>query len=92
MMQATATDNVAVASVSFTIDSTLVGTATVPPYELASDTSAFGDGAHVVTATATDSSDNSAASSVSVTVNNGASRSMGLPRSKPVRIRLSGCQ
>jgi len=67
---AAADDNVAVESVTFTIDTTELGTVTTPPYEMSWFTTAFADGNHTVTATATDTSSNQNSSSINVTVDN----------------------
>ncbi len=83
-LAATASDNVAVSSVQFKIDGSSVGSAdTVSPYTYTWDSSTVADGAHTVSATATDSSNNSTTSStVSITVDNTAPvRSAGSPSS-----------
>ncbi|MEO1574754.1 MAG: Ig-like domain-containing protein, partial [Pseudomonadota bacterium] len=54
----TASDDVAVAQVSVTVDGLLIGTATAPPYVLTWDSSGALDGQHVVTATAQDTAGN----------------------------------
>jgi hypothetical protein len=70
---ASADDDVAVASVRFFIDGTLVATSSIAPYAGAIDTAALSNGAHSLTAVATDTSSNSTTSApVSVTVANAA--------------------
>ena len=68
LVQATASDNAGVASVSFSVDSTSLGTDTTPPYEVNWDTSTYINGGYTVTALATDTSGLTAMSSVNVTV------------------------
>ncbi len=68
---ATATDDVAVASVGFLVDGTLVSTSTVAPYAAAIDTTTLTNGSHTLTAVATDASDNSTTSAaVAITIAN----------------------
>ncbi|HEV3485705.1 MAG TPA: Ig-like domain-containing protein, partial [Vicinamibacterales bacterium] len=56
---ATATDDTAVASVEFFVDGAPVGTAmTTAPYQLGWDTTAYPDGAHILTAVARDTAGN----------------------------------
>ena len=71
-LTATATDNVAVASVQFKVDSASTGPAiTATPFNYSLNTTALSDGNHVLTAVATDTSGNAATSaSVLVKVNN----------------------
>lgn len=70
LVAATATDDVAVASVSFVAGATPLGTLTSAPYELTWDTTTYANGAQQVTATALDTSGNSADATINVTVNN----------------------
>jgi hypothetical protein len=69
---ASATDNVAVASVQFQLDGVALGAAiTNSPYTYSWTTTSIADGSHTLTAVATDTSHNSATSSpVTVTVSN----------------------
>lgn len=68
---ANASDNVAVRSVQFQIDGVNLGPAgTAAPFRATWNTAVSGNGPHTITAIATDTSANSSASSVSVTVNN----------------------
>ena len=71
LVSATAGDNVAVASVSFAVGATPLGTLTSAPYEVNWDTTAYTNGGYPVTATATDTSGNIANTVVNVTVDNG---------------------
>jgi Bacterial lectin/Bacterial Ig domain/Abnormal spindle-like microcephaly-assoc'd, ASPM-SPD-2-Hydin len=73
-LTASASDNVAVAGVQFSIDGTKVGPLlTAAPYTTSIDTTTLTNGTHTVTATATDTSGNAATSApVSVTVANSA--------------------
>lgn len=70
-LSALAADNVAVASVTFSVDGAQIGQDVAAPYTLSWNSTSVGNGAHTITATAVDSAGNSATSSVSVTVNNG---------------------
>jgi hypothetical protein len=66
-LAATASDNVAVASVQFAVDGTNVGApVTSSPYQVSWDSSKIGDGTHTITAKATDTSGNTATSSVTI--------------------------
>jgi hypothetical protein len=71
---ATATDDVAVASVQFKVDNANTGSAvTAAPYSYSLNTTTLSDGNHVLTAVATDTSGNAATSAgVPVKVNNSA--------------------
>ncbi|HEY7310523.1 MAG TPA: Ig-like domain-containing protein [Gemmataceae bacterium] len=72
-LSANATDNVAVANVQFAVDGVNVGAPiTTGPYQFNWDSSKLSDGKHTITATATDTSGNTATSSVTIqTVNGG---------------------
>jgi poly(hydroxyalkanoate) depolymerase family esterase len=71
---ATATDNVGVARVEFSIDNTLVGTDSASPFEYSWNAAAATNGTHTLVARAYDTSGNTATSStVSVTVTGGVS-------------------
>ena len=68
---ATASDNVGVTSVDFRVDGNSIGTASASPFTVQWNTGAVADGAHAVTAIATDAAGNSTTSSaVNVTVQN----------------------
>jgi hypothetical protein len=69
---ATATDNVAVASLQFQVDGVNVGNsiAGAGPYSVSWNPAASSNGAHTITAIATDSGGNTATSMISVTVTN----------------------
>lgn len=65
-----AADNVAVGSVSLSIDGVLVATDAAAPYNFNWTTNAMANGVHSLTASAMDSSGNKAAVSISLLVNN----------------------
>jgi chitodextrinase len=67
---ATASDNVAVASVEFWVDGTKVATDTSAPYSYSWDTTQVAGGAHTLVVKAVDSSTNSTSATVGVTVSN----------------------
>ena len=70
---ANATDNVAVANVQFQLDGVNLGapvTGSGPVYNLSWNTTTASNASHTLTAVATDTSGNTASSSISVTVNN----------------------
>jgi subtilisin family serine protease len=69
-VQASAADNVAVASVSFSVDGTSLGTDSNAPYAATWDTRSLTNGAHTLTSTATDTSGNTASAQVTVNVGN----------------------
>ncbi|MFL5790643.1 MAG: DNRLRE domain-containing protein [Actinomycetota bacterium] len=70
-VDATASDNVGVTSVTFAVDGTAIGTDTTAPYEVPWDTSLVANGAHTLTARAVDAAANGGDSpSVGVTVSN----------------------
>jgi hypothetical protein len=70
-VSANATDDVAVASVTFQVDGKQIGSPlTKAPYSLSLDTTQLINGGHVLTAIATDLAGNSAQVSMSITVNN----------------------
>jgi chitodextrinase len=73
-ISANASDNVGVANVQFQLDGANLGaTDTTSPYSLSWDTTGVSNGTHVLTAIATDTSNNTTTSgSVTVTVSNGA--------------------
>src|SRR2546422_886689 len=74
-VSATASDNVAVASVQFTLDGANLGSAlTASPYQMSWDSSTVANGSHLISAVATDTSGNTAAAvPVTVTVSNSSS-------------------
>lgn len=63
---ASATDNVAVASVKFYVDGALLGTDTTSPYAVSWNVHKASAGAHTLTAVATDTSANTATTSITV--------------------------
>ncbi|MFY0571258.1 PHB depolymerase family esterase [Archangium lansingense] len=74
LVTASATDNVGIAKVEFSIDNTLVGTDTASPFEYSWNTAAATNGAHTLVARAYDAAGNTSTSStLSVTVTGGIS-------------------
>jgi hypothetical protein len=70
-VNATASDDVGVSQVAFSVDGKPVATSTTAPYSASIDTTALSNGTHTLTAVATDTSNNSTASApVTVTVAN----------------------
>jgi len=69
-VSASASDNVAVGSVGFAVDGTTVATDLGAPYTASVDTTMLVNGLHTLTALATDTSGNTATSSVTVDVEN----------------------
>ena len=70
-ISATATDNVAVAGVQFKVDGANVGSqVTSSPYQVSWNTGTVTNGLHTISATATDTSGNTATASVTVAVSN----------------------
>jgi subtilisin family serine protease len=63
-------DNVGVASVSLKVDDVLFGGNTSAPYTFSWNTATTSNGAHTLTATASDAAGNQSSTSISVTVNN----------------------
>jgi chitodextrinase len=73
-MTATAADASGISQVKFMVDGQLVGTSTTAPYAYAWNSAAVANGAHTVTAQATDTAGNTATSAaVSITVTNAVS-------------------
>jgi hypothetical protein len=75
VVQASASDNVGVASVSFYANGTLIGTDTTAPYSCAWDTTKIVNGSCTLTAKAVDAVGNSSTASIGVTVSNAAADS-----------------
>ena len=71
-LQASASDNVGVTSVSFAVDGVTVCSAASSPYTCSWNTGGYSNASHPVTATARDAAGNSSASSVTVLVSNAA--------------------
>jgi len=70
-VDATATDNVGVSSVTFAVDGATIGTDTTAPYEVSWDTSLVANGAHTLTTQGLDATGNIGSSPpVGVTVDN----------------------
>lgn len=71
VVAATATDNVSVAGVTFTVDGVQQGSIdTLAPYGISLDSTSLGNGAHAIRATASDSAGNSAYAEITVSVDN----------------------
>jgi len=90
-LQATASDNVAVASVQFRIDGNLIGSPiTASPYTYAWNSVSVGNGSHSMTALAKDTSGNQTISSaVTVTVSNTSSTDT-TPPTIPTGVKVTG--
>ena len=69
-VQVSASDNLAVASVSLSVDGVSLGTDSAAPYSFSWPTLNYANGAHTLTAQAVDTSGNIATATLSVTVNN----------------------
>jgi Subtilase family/Bacterial Ig domain/Fervidolysin N-terminal prodomain len=70
MVEVAASDNVGVASVSFSVDGVLMGGDNTAPYTFSWNTTGVSNGPHTLTASAQDSAGNSGSTSVTVTVGN----------------------
>ena len=80
-LSVSAADNVGVSGVQFSVDGTSLGAEVVnPPFALAWNTTAVGNGSHQVTATARDAAGNRGSASVTVNVNNQAPGNSGVDR------------
>ena len=66
----TASDDIGISKVVFSSGSSELGQATISPFELTWDTTTFPEGSNSITATAIDTSNNSATATISVDVNN----------------------
>ncbi|MBI1756479.1 MAG: S8 family serine peptidase [Fimbriimonas ginsengisoli] len=69
-LSASASDNVGVASVAFSVDGVQVGVATASPYSVTWNSTVVANGSHTISVVATDAAGNSATASVTVTVSN----------------------
>lgn len=69
-VQVSATDNVAVNSVTLNLDGVAIGTDNASPFSFVLDSAIVPNGSHTFTATASDNSGNSSIASISVNVNN----------------------
>ena len=69
-LTATASSNIGIASVQFSVDTTAVGTATSAPYSAMWDSTKAANGTHTVTALAKDSVGTTSSATVTVTVRN----------------------
>ncbi len=68
---ANATDNLGVTKVEFKVDGVSIGVDTTAPYEASWDTTTASEGSHTISATATDTANQTASDSRAVTVDNG---------------------
>ena len=73
---ANATDDNGVSQVEFFVDGSSIGVDSTAPYSASWDTTAYSDGSHTVSATATDTIGQTGSSSVTVTVQNAAAISI----------------
>ena len=79
VVQATASDDIAVAGVQFRLDSQPLGAErTTPPYSVTWDSATASNGSHVLTATAHDAAGNSAVATANIVVSNTAQTPGGL--------------
>lgn len=69
-VQATASDDIAIASVTFKIDGAVISSDSSSPYTTTLNTGIYSNGAHTISAVALDSSNNRSTSTISVTINN----------------------
>jgi hypothetical protein len=69
-MSASASDNVAVTKVDFSVDGILVGSDTVAPFEAPIDSGKWSDGQHTFKATAFDAAGNTSSSATIATISN----------------------
>ena len=69
-VQVSASDNVGVSSVSFSVDSTALGSDTAAPYNFTWNTSGVSNGTHTLSTTARDAAGNSSTSTILVSVSN----------------------
>src|SRR5579884_113050 len=76
-IQASASDSVGIASVSFYLDNTALCTVTLAPFNCAWNTSGAASGTHTIMATARDTAGNSASATISVSLASGAGGSGG---------------
>ena len=84
---ATASDSLPITGVVFTVDGKQIGSEVTagPNYTISWDTTTATNATHTVTATAIDSANNHASSSINVTVNNGVPLTFN-----PIRVRAGG--
>ena len=78
-VQINATDDVGMTSVGFSVDGINWGTDTSSPYTFSLNTLSLTNGTHTLTATAIDTSGNTAAASIQVTVSNVADTTLPIP-------------
>lgn len=70
LVTADASDDIEISTVIFRIGQIDIGHDSLPPYEMPLNTTAFPDGNHVLTATAVDSSNNSASTTLAIVIDN----------------------
>jgi hypothetical protein len=80
-INASASDNVGVTSVSFSVDGSVKGTSTTSPYTYSLNTGSIASGAHTITATAKDAAGNQKAMSISISINTTVVNPPALPSS-----------
>jgi subtilisin family serine protease len=73
-VQATASDNVGLTSITFSVDGAVLGTTLTAPCSFPWDTEAAADGAHIVSVTATDATGNIGNATISVIISNAPGR------------------
>ena len=73
-VQATASDNVGLISITFSVDGAMLGTTSTAPCTFPWDTRAETDGTHVVSVTATDGTGNIGSATISVIISNAPGR------------------
>jgi thermitase len=69
-MTSTASDNVGVKSVTYTLDGVSIGTSALPPFSVLLNTQNYSNGAHTLLARAFDEFGNNASQSISVSISN----------------------
>jgi hypothetical protein len=82
LVEASASDNIGVASVTLSVDGTVVSNYTEAPYSMMWNSNTVSNGAHTVTATATDFAGNSTDTSITVTV-------FSMPGAQPPQISIT---
>jgi hypothetical protein len=73
-VQATASDNVGLTSITFSVDGAVLGTTSTAPCTFPWDTRAETDGTHIVSVTATDAAGNIGSATISVIISNAPGR------------------
>lgn len=88
IISVTASDNVGVASVSASVDGSVIGTITTAPYNFTWDAASAASGTHAISATAKDAKGNSATTTISVSVSAPPPPPPPPPPDLPASIRL----